>query len=53
MNFPIIILVHFRLPYPSIFGGATLFTPDEFKKVNGFSNEYYGWGGEDDDMFNR
>ena len=42
-----------RLPYPNLVGGAVLFTPDEFKLVNGFSNHYYGWGGEDDDMSRR
>ena len=28
-------------------------TPNEFRKVNGFSNKFYGWGGEDDDMKKR
>ena len=23
------------------------------EKINGFSNEFYGWGGEDDDIFHR
>ena len=26
---------------------------DLFKQINGFSNLFYGWGGEDDDLFNR
>ena len=36
-----------------MFGGATLFTPDEFRRMNGYSDEYWGWGGEDDDMIGR
>ena len=42
-----------RLPYYGIFGGVTGFLPRHFELVNGFSNQYYGWGGEDDDMFSR
>ena len=26
---------------------------DHFRLVNGFSNVFWGWGGEDDDMSNR
>jgi GT2 family glycosyltransferase len=26
---------------------------EQFEKVNGFSNSFWGWGGEDDDMANR
>ena len=36
-----------------IFGGASAMTPAQFRLVNGFSNQYWGWGGEDDDMYKR
>lgn len=42
-----------RLPYVELFGGVTAFTSDHFVRVNGYSNQYYGWGGEDDDMYSR
>lgn len=41
------------VPYPGIFGGVTAFTGELFEHVNGFSNQFYGWGGEDDDMYSR
>ncbi|XP_061546792.1 beta-1,4-galactosyltransferase 3-like [Phycodurus eques] len=43
----------YRLPYPQLFGGAVALTPDQFRKANGFSNKFWGWGGEDDDLGNR
>lgn len=42
-----------RLPYSSIFGGVSAMTVEQFQSVNGFSNAFFGWGGEDDDMSNR
>ena len=44
---------NFRLPYESIFGGVGAFKKADFQKVNGFSNLFWGWGGEDDDLFAR
>jgi len=31
-------------------GGATAFKAWQFDRVDGYSNEYWGWGGEDDDL---
>ncbi|KAK7076306.1 hypothetical protein SK128_001030 [Halocaridina rubra] len=44
---------HYKLPYYQFFGGAILLTTDQFKTVNGFSNSLWGWGGSDDEMWNR
>lgn len=45
--------MNYRLPYKDIFGGVSALTVSQFEKVNGFSNQYWGWGAEDDDMSSR
>uniref|UniRef100_A0A8C8S8A2 Beta-1,4-galactosyltransferase n=1 Tax=Pelusios castaneus TaxID=367368 RepID=A0A8C8S8A2_9SAUR len=42
-----------ELPYAGYFGGVSGLSRSQFLKINGFPNEYWGWGGEDDDIFNR
>nr|XP_033774138.1 beta-1,4-galactosyltransferase 1 isoform X2 [Geotrypetes seraphini] len=43
----------FRLPYNQFFGGVSALSKNQFQKINGFPNNYWGWGGEDDDIYNR
>ncbi|XP_053715836.1 beta-1,4-galactosyltransferase 2-like [Synchiropus splendidus] len=44
---------NFRLPYNTYFGGVSSLSKEQFLKINGFSNTYWGWGGEDDDIYKR
>lgn len=44
---------NYKLPYGSIFGGISALTREQFEGINGFSNDYWGWGGEDDDLSTR
>ena len=43
----------YRLIYPGYCGGITAMSRDSVKQIHGFSNTFYGWGGEDDDLYNR
>ncbi|XP_045205522.2 beta-1,4-N-acetylgalactosaminyltransferase bre-4-like [Mercenaria mercenaria] len=45
--------LNYRLPYESIFGGACSIQTEHFRRVNGMSNMFFGWGGEDDDFSKR
>lgn len=44
---------NYTLPYQMLVGGVFAIKREHFLKVNGFSNLYWGWGGEDDDMAYR
>ena len=46
-------LYRFRLPYLQLVGGVFSIRREHFQKVNGYSNLYWGWGAEDDDMYLR
>nr|CAD7407866.1 unnamed protein product [Timema cristinae]CAD7426998.1 unnamed protein product [Timema monikensis] len=43
----------YNLPYRELFGGAVAILQKQFEFVNGFSNVFFGWGGEDDDFQGR
>jgi len=46
-------MTQFPTLYEGFFGGVILFSKEHFERVNGFSNSYWGWGNEDDDMYFR
>jgi len=39
-----------RLFYNNLVGGVIALSVDQYKLVNGYSNMYWSWGGEDDDF---
>ena len=43
----------YQLKYHEYFGGAVLFTKEQVEATNGYSNDYWDWGMEDDDLFWR
>lgn len=43
---------NYTMPYPQYFGGVTSISTKDMIAVNGFSNEFWFWGIEDDEMFN-
>lgn len=43
----------YKMGYDQYFGGVVLFTKEQAYKTNGYSNDYWDWGQEDDDLFWR
>ncbi len=53
-------IIHYASPYldykysfPNFLGGVIGMSGEVFEKINGFPNRIYGWGGEDDMVYNR
>jgi len=42
-----------RIIFDEYFGGVTMFPIEDFERINGYSNEYWGWGFEDDNLLYR
>ena len=53
MTVMILLTFNCRIPYKNYVGGVLAMTKAHFIAVNGYSNLYFGWGGEDDDMSRR
>ncbi|XP_076801178.1 uncharacterized protein LOC143445756 isoform X3 [Clavelina lepadiformis] len=47
---PAIDKFEYKPHYGTDFGGVTGITPVQYRKANGHSNQFWGWGGEDNDM---
>lgn len=52
--------IHYIIPKPEhkysfneYLGGIIGLTDNDFYKINGFPNTFFGWGGEDDSLYNR
>jgi len=42
-----------KYKFSAFLGGIISFNKEDYIKINGFPNSFYGWGGEDDAMYNR
>lgn len=46
-------LLDYKYKFTQFFGGVVGFDKNSFKKINGFPNNIFGWGGEDDILRQR
>ena len=44
---------NYKYSFAEFLGGVVGFTKEDFIKINGFPNNFFGWGGEDDAFYNR
>ena len=42
-----------KYSYPTYIGGINIYNREDYKKINGFPNDFWGWGGEDDAIYDR
>lgn len=45
--------LHPKYHYPTFVGGILIMSVAQFEKVNGLSNKFWGWGREDDELYQR
>lgn len=45
--------VWLRYPYPTYVGGIITMSEQQIRATNGFPNNFWGWGGEDDELYSR
>ena len=44
---------NYKLRYDRMVGGVSLLNETTIQRINGWSNSFWGWGGEDDNLFKR
>ncbi|XP_020913638.1 beta-1,4-galactosyltransferase 7 [Exaiptasia diaphana] len=45
--------LHPKYHYRTFVGGILMMSVEHFEKVNGLSNKFWGWGREDDELYQR
>lgn len=43
----------YKMPFSEYLGGVTMYLREDFVKINGYSNKFWGWGGEDNEMYDN